>query len=83
MLMRAPLDIKSLITTRRSGYSLEAPVYTAPELLDLDLDIIFGRHWIFVATKAEIPEPGDFISVEIGRNGVIVVDQWRQRLWRI
>ena len=73
MLMRAPLDIKSLITTRRPGYSLEAPFYTAPEVLDLDLEVIFGRHWIFVATEAEIPEPGDYISVDIGRDGVIVV----------
>jgi Rieske 2Fe-2S family protein len=73
MLTRAPLDIRKLLATRRPGYTLEAAFYTAPEILDLDLDIIFGRHWIFVASEAEVPAPGDYVSVDIGRNGIILV----------
>ena len=29
MLMRAPLDIRSLIEARRPGHTLEAPFYTS------------------------------------------------------
>ena len=55
MLMRAPLDIRSLIEARRPGYTLEAPFYTSREVFDLDLDAIFGRHWIFAGLEAEVP----------------------------
>ena len=34
---------------------------------------MFASHWIFVATIAEIPEPGDFVTVEIGSYSIIVV----------
>ncbi|CCH77241.1 Rieske (2Fe-2S) iron-sulphur domain protein [Nostocoides japonicum T1-X7] len=39
----------------------------------LDLEVIFGRHWLFCATEAEIPEPGDFVTVEVGSTSVIIV----------
>ena len=32
-----------------------------------------GAHWLFVATEAEIPEPGDYVTVDIGRYSVIIV----------
>ena len=35
--------------------------------------LIFARHWIFVAHEAEIPEPGDFRTVEVGASSVILV----------
>ena len=38
-----------------------------------DLELIFGRHWIFVGVEPEIAEPGDFFTVEIGTDSVIIV----------
>lgn len=65
--------LDALVARRRPGHSLEAAFYTSPEVLDLDLRLIFGRHWIFVASEPELPEPGDFVTVEIGRTSVILV----------
>jgi len=65
--------LDALIARRRPGHSLEAAFYTSPEVLDLDLRLIFGRHWIFVASEPELPEPGDFVTVDIGRTSVILV----------
>ena len=48
-------EIAALVERRPEGYSLEAPLYTSPEIYEQDLDAIFGAHWIFVATEAEIP----------------------------
>jgi len=65
--------IQSLIRRRKPGYSLEASFYTDPAIFETDLDIIFGRHWIYVGVEPDVPEPGDCMVVDIGRNSVVVV----------
>lgn len=69
----AARDIAETIPRRTPGYALEAPFYVNEEFFDLDVDVIFSRHWIFVATEAEIPEPGDYVTVDIGSASVIVL----------
>jgi glycine betaine catabolism A len=68
-----PADIESLVKGRAVGYSLEAPFYISREVFELDLAAIFAKHWLFVATEAEIPEPGDFVSVDIGPYSIIIL----------
>ncbi|MGP9821735.1 aromatic ring-hydroxylating oxygenase subunit alpha [Salinarimonas sp. NSM] len=65
--------VEALLARRRPGHSLEAPFYTAPEIFEHDLALIFGRHWIFVAVEGEVAEPGDYVTVEIGTASIIVV----------
>ena len=67
------LDLAALVRRRRPGYSLEAPFYTSPEVFAADIEHIFKRHWIFVAVEPEIPEPGDYRTVEIDRSSIIVL----------
>ena len=69
----AAIDIESLVARRTTGFSLEGAFYHHPEIYDLDLDVIFKKHWLFVAAEAEIPDAGDFITIEIGSESVIVV----------
>ncbi|MFI7067974.1 aromatic ring-hydroxylating dioxygenase subunit alpha [Kribbella sp. NPDC050124] len=66
-------DIAALVERRAVGYSLEGPLYTSREVYDLDLGVIFGKHWLFVAAEAELAEPGDYVTVDIGPHSVIVV----------
>lgn len=66
-------EIAALAARRPEGYSLEAPFYTSQEVYDLDMDAIFGRHWLFVATEAELAEPGDYVTVQIGTSSIIIV----------
>ncbi len=66
-------DIAALVARRKPGFTLEAPFYTSQEILDLDLELIFGRHWIFVAVEPDLPEPGDYVTVAVGRHSVILV----------
>lgn len=47
--------------------------HTDPELFALDMEAVFGRHWIFAATDTEIPDPGDYVTVDFGPYSVIVV----------
>lgn len=62
-----------LIARRPAGQSLEAPFYVGQEFFDLDIEAVFARSWLFVAAEAELPEPGDYVTVTIGSYSVIVV----------
>lgn len=66
-------DVRTLLARRKSGHTLEAPFYTSREIYDLDLALIFGRHWICVGVEPDVPEPGDFFTVDLGSESVIVV----------
>lgn len=71
--MTISTDIQKMIANRRKDYSLEAPFYSSPEIYDLDIAAIFGHHWIYVAVEPDIAEPGDYITVDVGKNSVIIV----------
>ena len=67
------LDLQELIASRTPGHTLPAPFYLSEEVFDQDVARIFGRHWIFVGVEPEIAEPGDFFTVEIGSDSIIIV----------
>jgi Rieske 2Fe-2S family protein len=71
---RVPVSdaLGALLARRRPGHTLEAPFYTDPAIFRQDLDIIFGRHWIFVGVEPEVAEPGDCMTVDIGPHALIV-----------
>lgn len=71
--MDMPAWIAELIRCRAPGMSLEAAFYNAPEIFALDLDAIFSRHWIYVASEPELPEPGDCVTVEVGANSILLL----------
>ncbi|WP_219921815.1 aromatic ring-hydroxylating oxygenase subunit alpha [Brevibacterium oceani] len=68
-----PTDIDRLIDERVPGYSLPAPFYISPEFFARDLEAIFASTWIFVASTAEVPEAGDYLTIDIGTYSVIVI----------
>ena len=65
--------LADLIAARVPGRPLPAPFYTDREVFEADVAAIYRRHWIFVGHDAEIPEPGDYRTVEIGTTSVILV----------
>jgi len=72
-----------LVADRRPGHSLPAPFYNDHEIFDLDMSAVFARSWIFVGTEAEVAEPGDYRTIEVGSYSVIVVrdDEEQVRAW--
>lgn len=65
--------LQQLLAERRPGYTLQAPFYTSPDIFAADLDVIFGRHWIYVGVEPDVPEPGDVYVVEIGKASIAIV----------
>ena len=70
---RADAMLATLLERRRPGHSLEAPFYLSEEIFQADLEHIFRRHWIFVAVAPQVPEPGDYLTVDIGSDSVLIV----------
>ena len=58
---------------RTPGHSLPGPLYASDEAYQTDLDAVFGRSWLFVATEPEIAEPGDYVTISVGRYSVVLI----------
>ena len=71
--MKVSADVRAMIERRAKGYTLEAPFYTNEAIYDLDMEAIFKRHWIQVALAPDIPEPGDFVTVSLGKDSILIV----------
>ena len=61
------------IGARTAGRPLPGHLYTDPEMHEADLEWIFASQWFLAATAAEMPEPGDYVTLDLGRRSVIVL----------
>lgn len=68
-----PLNLAEMLARRQQGYSLEAPFYTSREVFDADMEHIFGKHWIYVGVEPDVPEPGDYMTVQVGEKPILIV----------
>ena len=46
---------------------VHARVYTDPAIFERELELVFGRTWIFIGHESEVPNSGDFKTDRIGR----------------
>ncbi len=65
--------LRNLVKRRQPGHSLEAPFYNDPAIFEHDINLIFGQHWIYAGPEVMVPDAGDFVTLEIGRQSVLVV----------
>lgn len=66
-------DLADLLARRAENHSLEAPFYVSPDVFSADMEMIFGRHWIYVGVEPDVPEAGDVWVVDIGRHSIAIV----------
>ena len=48
-------------------------VYTDPAIFELEMERIWGQAWIYIGHDSQVPEPGDYITTELGLDPVIMV----------
>lgn len=58
--------LQSLLATYRPGFALPGAFFNDDTLFAAEMEYLFGRHWLFVASEAEIPEGGDYRTLQIG-----------------
>ena len=48
-------------------------VYLDPEVFQLEMERLWSRTWIYVGHASQVPQPGDFITLDIAAKPVIMV----------
>jgi glycine betaine catabolism A len=71
--MSTPSEMLNLLNTREKNFSLPGRFYGDPAFYDLDLEAIYYRRWILAGFECEIAEPGDYLTLMVGRSSVIVL----------
>ncbi|TDO99853.1 aromatic ring-hydroxylating oxygenase subunit alpha [Marinomonas balearica] len=72
-LQEAKAEMKTLLETRQPNYSLDAALYNDPHMFRVDMEEVFQKEWLFVGMTSEIPKRGDYFTVEIGQNPVLIL----------
>ncbi len=52
---------------------IETKAYTCPEVLARETEKVFRKAWLLVARVSEVPNPGDFIKVDVPTLGTEIV----------
>lgn len=64
---------KPLTDVPEESFTLPSYLYTDPEVYELEKERIFYRTWQYVAHQALVPEPGDYMTAQIGDQNVFVM----------
>ena len=64
-------DIDGLIRRQKSGCTLELMFYRNSEIHQLEFQRVLSPQWLYVDHESELPEPGDFLTYEIGEESII------------
>lgn len=67
------ITLSALLDLHVQGLSLAQPFYKSLEVFQADLDLIWYRNWIFIASVAELPKSGSYVTVQLGAYPVVVV----------
>ena len=63
------LDLRNAVEPDRVHRS----VYTDPGIFELEMDRIFNKVWTYVGHESQVKNPGDYWTVTIGRNPMVMV----------
>jgi Rieske 2Fe-2S family protein len=58
--------VAALLDSYRPGFALPGAFFNDDVLYGAEMEYLFGRHWLFVASEAEIPEGGDYRTFQVG-----------------
>ncbi|MES2868488.1 MAG: SRPBCC family protein [Pseudomonadota bacterium] len=64
---------RELVTQRPPHNAMEGGVFGRADIFENDMDIFFSKHWIVVGVTAQIPQPGDSSTVEVGKHSITLV----------
>lgn len=73
----SPLNLSekaaALAAEYRPGWSLPGPFYSDDVVYRADLERIWRTGWLFAGHSCEIPKPGDYFTLEVDADSIIVL----------
>ena len=66
-----PAAIRALVR----GDAVHRDVYTDPEIFSLEMERLWARAWIYVGHTSQVPNPGDYVTCDIGAEPVLMIRQ--------
>ena len=66
-------DMLDLIRSRTPGHALPRPFYTDAQVFGLDMETIWYRDWLFAIPACEIPQTGNFVTMQVGEFAIVIV----------
>ncbi len=67
------VHVDTLLQGRKEAHSLPREFYTDLAVYQRDLERVWYRQWIFAGHIAEVQNPGDYLTVQIGEYNLLVV----------
>lgn len=64
-----------LLASRKPGFALPGRFFTNESLYTAEVEGIFARHWLFLASEPEIPEGGDYRTYQVGPYPIFILRQ--------
>ncbi|PVZ41181.1 SRPBCC family protein [Pseudomonas sp. CC120222-01a] len=64
---------RELVTNRQPGHGMHGDLFGRHDVFENDVDVFFTKHWILVGVTADIAEPGDVSTIDIGKSSIILV----------
>ena len=61
-------------------HALPVEAYTSQEWFDLEMKHVFSKTWQFAGLVEDVPNPGDYISVQAGLNNIFIIKGRDNRL---
>lgn len=65
--------IAGLLDQRLSGHSLPRDFYVDEQIFQADIEAVFETDWLFACSTVEIPRPGDYLTLRVGHNPIVVL----------
>ncbi len=76
-----PMELFAASTTQHAGtLALPPQVFSDQQFYEFELDAVWGHEWICIGRVTEIPNPGDYYTISIGKDPLLVVRQQDQSI---
>lgn len=74
--LRSPIAISDFASSTlevEQVVALPAAVFSTDEFFDFEMNAVFGHEWFCVGRANDIPNPGDYYTIRIGKDPLIVI----------
>jgi Rieske 2Fe-2S family protein len=65
-------SIADLVAHCSPGWSLPGKFYSDEQIYRADLEVIWRQGWLFAGHSCEIPEPGDYFTLNIDADSIVI-----------